>query len=75
MIVSLVKLAGLVKMEHNGIYRTDSKYPMSDWVTDVAVIAGVYLFLAVMEVWLGVWRQGRRVATGDEDVPALGLGK
>jgi hypothetical protein len=71
MIVSVVKIAGLVKMEHNGIYRTGSKYPLADWVTDVAVIAGVYLFLAVMEVWLGLWRQGRRVAAGDEDVPAL----
>ena len=71
MIVSLVKMAGLIKMEHNGINRTDSKYPMVDWVTDVAVIAGVYLFLAVMEVWLGFWRQSRKVAAGDEDIPAL----
>jgi hypothetical protein len=71
MIVSLVKIAGLVKMEHNGIYRTDSKYPIVDWVTDVAIIAGVYLFLAVMEIWLGLWRQGSRVAAGGEDVPAL----
>lgn len=71
MIVSLVKIAGLVKMEHNGIYRTDSKYPIVDWVTDVAIIAGVYLFLAVMEIWLGLWGQGSRVAAGGEDVPAL----
>jgi hypothetical protein len=71
MIVSLVKIAGLVKMEHNGIYRTDSKYPIVDWVTDVAIIAGIYLFLAVMEVWLGFWKQGSRVAFGDEDVPDL----
>lgn len=70
MIASLVKIAGLVNMEHNGIHRTDSKYPMVDWVTDVAVIAGVYLFLAVMEVWLGLWKQGRRVAAGGDDVPA-----
>jgi hypothetical protein len=71
MIVSLVKIAGLVNMEHNGIHRTDSKYPIVDWVTDVSVIAGVYLFLAVMEVWLSVWKQGSRVAAGGEDVPAL----
>ena len=55
----------------NGIHRTDSKYPMVDWVTDVAVIAGVYLFLAVMEVCLGLWKQRRKVAAGDEDVPAV----
>jgi len=56
--VSVVKTAGLVKMENNGIYRTGSKYPMSDQVIDVAVMAGVYLVIAILEVWLGLWRKG-----------------
>jgi hypothetical protein len=56
--VSVVKTAGLVRMENNGVYRTDSKYPMSDQVIDVAVMAGVYLVIAGLEVWLGLWRRG-----------------
>jgi hypothetical protein len=58
LVVSVVKTAGLVKMENNGIYRTGSKYPMSDQVIDVAVMAGVYLVIAILEGWLGLWRKG-----------------
>jgi hypothetical protein len=59
--MDVVKTAGLVKMENNGIYRTGSKYPMSDQVIDVAVMAGVYLAIAILEVWLGLWRRdGKR---------------
>jgi hypothetical protein len=75
MIVNLVKTAALVQMEKRGIYRTDTKYPISDWVTDAAVMAGLYLFLAVLEIWLGVMRRGERVIDEFEDVDAQGLKK
>jgi len=39
--MNVVKVAGLVDMENNGIYRTSSKYPMSDQVIDVGVMAGI----------------------------------
>ena len=55
--MSVVKTVGLVKMENKGIYRTGSRYPMSDQVIDVAVMAGVYLVIAILEVWLGLWRR------------------
>jgi hypothetical protein len=58
--MNVVKTAGLVKMENNGIYRTGSKYPMSDQVIDVAVMAGVYLAIAILEVWLGLWRRDEK---------------
>jgi hypothetical protein len=75
MIVNLVKTAALVQMEKRGIYRMDTKYPMSDWVTDAAVMAGLYLFIAVLEIWLGVMRRGERVIDEVEDVDAQGLRK
>ncbi len=58
--MNVVKTAGLVKMENNGIYRTGSKYPMSDQVIDVAVMAGVYLVIALLEIWLGLWRRNEK---------------
>jgi hypothetical protein len=72
MIVSLVKVGGLVKMESRGIYRTDSKYPMSDWVIDVSVIAGVYLALFILELCLRRWHRKGMVRREDEvDVGSL----
>ena len=58
--MNVAKVAGLVKMENNGIYRTGSKYPMSDQVIDVAVMAGVYLVIAILEIWLGIWRRDEK---------------
>jgi hypothetical protein len=58
--MNVVKVAGLVKMENNGIYRTSSKYPMSDQVIDVAVMAGVYLVIGILEVWFGLWRRDEK---------------
>lgn len=55
--VGVVKTSGLVKMENNGIYRTGSKYPMSDQVIDVAIMAGLYLVIAILEIWLGFWEK------------------
>ncbi|KAG0645975.1 hypothetical protein D0Z07_7918 [Hyphodiscus hymeniophilus] len=61
-IMSVVKVVGLVKMGING--RKGSKYPVSDQVIDVAVMAGVYAVIGMLEVVLGVWRARR--ATLDE---------
>jgi hypothetical protein len=70
LVMSVVQTAGLVKMENNGIYRTGSKYPMSDQVLDVAVMAGIYLVIAILEVWLGLWRRDEmRLDSVDVDLP------
>ena len=57
MIMAVVKVVGLVKEGING--RKGSKYPVSDQVIDVAVIAGVYAVIAVLEGVLDVWRAHR----------------
>ncbi len=51
MAVSIVKVVGLDR--EDGL-RKGSKYPMSDQVLDVAVIAGVYGVIAALELvtWL-----------------------
>jgi hypothetical protein len=36
--------------------RKGSKYPLGDQVLDVAVMAGVYVVIATLEVLLGVWK-------------------
>lgn len=58
MVMAVVKVAGLAK---EGIPRDGSKYPMSDQILDVAVIAGVYAVIAVLEAILGVWRARKRI--------------
>lgn len=54
----VIKVVGLTKEGING--RKGSKYPISDQVIDVAVMAGVYAVIAVLEAVLGVWRSKRR---------------
>lgn len=58
--MSVVKVVGLVKMGIDG--RKGSKYPVSDQVIDVAVMAGVYAVIGILEVVLAFWRvrRGRR---------------
>jgi hypothetical protein len=70
MIMSIVRIVGLVYLENKGgIYeRKGSKYPTSDQVIDVAVMAGVYLVLAVLEITMAAW-QLRSVEKG------IGLGR
>lgn len=54
MTMSIVKVIGL----HNeGIERKGSKYPMSDQILDVAVIAGVYAVIAILEAGLYRFRR------------------
>lgn len=60
MVMTVVKTVGLVNEGIHG--RKGSKYPVVDQVTDVAVIAGVYLVIQVLEVALGVWRRKSRRA-------------
>jgi hypothetical protein len=75
MAVSVVKTVSLVLMEGNGISRAGSKYPMTDQVIDVAVMAGVFLVLAVLEVILGAWKgtkSGRDDKGGIADNTAWG---
>jgi len=62
-IVNVLKVAGLAKEGIDG--RKGSKYSVADQVTDVAVIAGVYVVLAILELALGFWRALRR--TSDRD--------
>lgn len=56
MVMEIVKLVGLVYEQDKGIDRTGSKYPTNDQLTDVSVMAAVYLLLIVGEVGLAVWR-------------------
>lgn len=54
MTMAIVKVVGLHK---EGDPRKGSKYPMSDQILDVAVIAGVYAVVAVLEAVMGLWRR------------------
>lgn len=58
-VVSVVQVVGLTNEGIDG--RKGSKYPISDEVTDVAVMAGVYAVIMVLEIVLGFWRALRRV--------------
>lgn len=53
-VMSAVQVVGLSKEGING--RKGSKYPISDQVIDVAVMAGVYAVIAILELVLGFWR-------------------
>jgi len=55
-IASVLKVVGLALEQNNGEKRIGSKYPVSDQLLDVAVMAGVYFVLAVLEVALGLWK-------------------
>lgn len=67
--MSVVKAVGLVKQGITGRKRSD--YPVSDQVIDVAVMAGVYAVVGVLEVLLDVWRVRR---SGKGEVESVGSG-
>jgi hypothetical protein len=69
-VVSAVQAAGLVKEGIDG--RMGSKYPVSDQVIDVAVMAGVYVVVGVLELGLGVWRAKSGEREGRDEDSALG---
>ncbi|KFY46136.1 hypothetical protein V494_00594 [Pseudogymnoascus sp. VKM F-4513 (FW-928)] len=60
--ISVVKVVGLVKEGING--RKGSKYPISDQTIDVAVMAGVYAGIGMLEAILGLWRVNRGRSCG-----------
>ncbi|TVY41991.1 hypothetical protein LOCC1_G006507 [Lachnellula occidentalis] len=57
MVVSVVQVVGLDNEGING--RKGTKYPVSDQVIDIAVMAGVYAAIALLEVGLGLWNAKR----------------
>lgn len=65
-----VKVAGLSKEGING--RKGSKYPISDQVIDIAVMAGVYAVIAILELMLGFWR-ALRASVRREETPQSGM--
>lgn len=56
--MTVVKVVGLNKEGINA--RKGSKYPLSDQLIDVAVMAGVYAVIAILELVLDLWRAKRR---------------
>ncbi len=66
-----VQVVGLSKEGING--RKGTKYPISDQVIDVAVMAGVYAVIVILELVLGLWRALRRARGTREDTPQSGM--
>lgn len=76
--MNVVQTTGLVYMEDNGVRLKSSKYPVSDQVIDVAVMAGVYLAITMLEVALAVWKGRRERVVMEEEssgVEEIGLAK
>jgi hypothetical protein len=63
-VMSAVQVVGLIKEGING--RKKSRYPISDQVIDVAVMAGVYAVVGILELVLGLWRASRRSRSARE---------
>jgi hypothetical protein len=70
-VTSAVPVVGLRKEGING--RKGSKYPISDQVIDVGVMAGVYAMVAILELVLGFWRALRRARGARENTPQSGM--
>jgi heme/copper-type cytochrome/quinol oxidase subunit 1 len=70
-VMSVVQVVGLSKEGING--RKGSKYPISDQVIDVAVMAGVYAVVASLELVLGFWRTLRSARGQRENTPQSGM--
>jgi len=65
-VMTSVKVVGLSNEGIDG--RKPSKYPVSDQVIDVAVMAGVYAVITILELVLGFWRTLRRARSSRESV-------
>lgn len=65
-VMTSVQVVGLSNEGIDG--RKPSKYPVSDQVIDVAVMAGVYAVIAILELVLGFWRALRRARSSRESV-------
>jgi len=72
-VVNIIKVVGLVNEGMGG--RKGTKYPIVDQVTDIAVIAGVYVILTILEALLGFWdvlgRASRRKSIASATSPVL----
>jgi hypothetical protein len=72
-IVCIVKVVGLVHMwdRNPKLDRAGGKYPLSDQVLDISVMAGLYVVLALLELGLGMWRGSQTArlssASGEEE--------
>ncbi|KAM0161645.1 hypothetical protein ACHAQE_001862 [Botrytis cinerea] len=60
-VMSAVQVIGL-KQQYGYDGRKGSQYPVSDQILDVAVMAGVYAVIALLEIVLVVWRGKRRTS-------------
>jgi hypothetical protein len=70
-VMSAIQVVGLSKEGIKG--RKGSKYPISDQVIDVAVMAGVYAVVAILELVLVFWRTSRRARGQKENTPQSGM--
>lgn len=67
MIMSSIKCVELSRLPGGMHGRKGSKYPASDQILDVAVMAGLYAILLILELAIAIWRR-RSYA---DDVPAM----
>ncbi|ESZ95664.1 hypothetical protein SBOR_3965 [Sclerotinia borealis F-4128] len=70
-IMSVVQAIGL-EQQYGINGRKESKYPVSDQIIDVAVMAGVYAVIALLEQVLVVWRRKRRTTALREEAGEMG---
>jgi heme/copper-type cytochrome/quinol oxidase subunit 1 len=70
-VMSAVQVVGLSREGING--RKGSKYPINDQVIDVAVMAGVYAVVMILELVLVFWRASRRARSQKENTPQSGM--
>ncbi|KAG4032781.1 hypothetical protein MFRU_006g02450 [Monilinia fructicola] len=71
-IMSVVQVIGL-KQQFGINGRKGSKYPIGDQVIDVAVMAGVYAVIALLETVLVVWKRKRTTAALREERGEMGM--
>lgn len=53
--------------------RKGSKYPVSDQVIDVAVMAGVYTVIGLLDITLVLWRGKRRTSALRQERGEMGV--
>ncbi|QSZ36324.1 hypothetical protein DSL72_007450 [Monilinia vaccinii-corymbosi] len=70
-VMSAVQVIGL-KQQFGINGRKGSKYPVSDQIIDVSVMAGVYAVIALLEIVLVAWRRKRTAAALREEMRQMG---
>ncbi|RDW85411.1 hypothetical protein BP5796_03736 [Coleophoma crateriformis] len=56
-IMSIIQCVELSQLPGGALGRKGSKYPVSDQIIDVGVMAGVYALLLILEAVIGSWRR------------------